>query len=479
MVNILFPRAIISVVLLTLLCATAHARARWPRLHLEYLDKSVCVTEQQVTAHVAYLELKGTLKAAAPEKFRLEMDGKVLEQAPVKHTTIKGRGVPLQLALVVQVSQPYAAALPQVRNGARALLRALPQGSVVTLIAYDSKVHPLASGVSVTEALDAVAGLKEGSREQDLPSLMEALEMGVRRLSLKPQPARRVLVVVSDGLNVSMQRQPFIMLGDRAMKHDISIFPVGFSPADERGPLLNLGEIAKRSVGMFRWARGAEELEGQLKRVARGITEQLLLTFSVEDGCEAPHSLRVALGPARSTSAWSTAAMEPLTGWPAVRLSLRKELGPSWATVAVVLAVALALLLLGVPLAIFLAVRRARGDKPGEPAAQPPMEQAPGPAPDDARYLLVQEGSARDGVWKEIPPGRSRVGAAPDCLRLRLDSRQGVAAHHVEVLLVEGVLTIKDLGPGLLINDRPAREASLMDGDLLQLGQARLRVRRV
>jgi len=467
--------------LLLLFSATAHARAQWPRIHLEHLDHSACASQQQVTAHVAYLELKGTLKSESASKFRLALDGKAQQGPPVGSATLKEQKVPLQLSLVVQVSEPYASALPQVRNGARALLRALPAGSVVTIIAYDSQVKALASGVTAAEALDAVAGIKEGSTERDLPALVAALEMAVRRLGIKPKPTRRVLVLVSDGLNISMQRKPFIALGDRASEKGVTIFPVGFSPADERGPLLNLGEIAKRSSGMFRWARSAQDLEGQLKNVAAGLTEQLLLTFPVADGCVKAHEVQVTLGTARSKP-WAVGAKEPVVGWPAVRLKLRKELGPSWAVLATVGAVALILLLFGVPLAIVMAVRRARRAEAAEVEAAGPAEVAAAPAqgaPEEARYLLVQEGGQRDGAWKEISPGASLIGTAPDCLRLRLDSRQGVAPKHAELRLAEGVLSVKDLGPGVLVNDRSAREAPLGDGDLLQIGQARLRVRRV
>jgi hypothetical protein len=426
------------------------------------------------------MELAGTLNAEPAKSFRLELDGKDQPAPPTSHATLSAKGIPVQLALVVQASEPYAAALPQVRNGARALLRALPPGSVVTLIAYDSQVRPLASGVTAAQALEAVAELKAGSVERELPALVAALEMGIRRLSLKPTPARRVMVVVSDGLNISMRRQLFRALGTGAQQAGIPIFPVGFSPADERGPLLNLGELAKRSVGMFRWAKTADELEGQLKNVAVGITEQLLLTFPVDDGCAKPHTIRVVLGGARSTGA-RVEAKEPITGWPAARLKLRKELGPSWATVAAVLGGALLLLIIGVPAAIFMAVRRARGSVPASPSSSPTSQAAsePQPTADEARFLLVQEGGAHDGVWKEVLPGDNRIGAASDCLRLRLSERQGVAAHHVTLNLSDGVLSVWDMGPGLLVNDQPTRLANLKDGDLLRLGKARLRVRRV
>ncbi len=541
-------KAIAVLLLIALTGGTAEARARWPRLHLEHLDQTLCSMEQQVTAHVAYLELQGTLKEASPEAFRMELDGKELKIAPLKTSTFSGSGLAMQLVLVVQASAPYAAALPHVRNGARALLRALPDKSLVTIIAYDSQVRPIANGVSAKEALEAVAQLKEGSAERDLPALVPALEMGLRRLSLKAKPARRLLVVISDGLNLSLRKKVFRDVGDLAFKEGIPIFPVGFSPADERGPLLNLGELAKRSIGMFRWARSTDQIVAQLESVALGITEQLLLTFAMADACQKPHEVRLALGGQRSNARKMKVSKAPPTGWLGTKLKLRKELGPRWALVLSVGAGALLILLFGVPLAIVLAVRRARRREeaaPQAPAVQeakprtepehaplpdprprqrtqsnrqravtmasqieqpsveapltqtrPPLstqtsgEVTPPPAPlpapppvqpAPAQAFLILEGPPRPGMRLEVSPGIWRLGSAADCLPLYVGRDQGVSTYHAELRFTGPRLSVRDLESraGTRINGHPIQEAELNDGDVLELGQARLRVRRV
>ena len=541
------------------------------------MDQSRCAQEQLVTAHAAYMELQGALRAAAPADFRLELDDTLLENPPVHTATLAGSKQALQLALVVQVSAPHARALPHVRNGARALLRALPEGSLVTLIAYDSQVKPLANGVPAKQAMAAIPQLKEGSLERELPSLVAAVKMGIRRLGIKPAPARRLLVVISDGLNLSMKKDLFRQVGDEALAAGIPIFPVGYSPSDERGPLLNLGEIAKRSVGMFRWAKSADEIVERFESVAAGITEQLLLTFTVADACEKGHTARLVLSGQRSNPR-RLSPMKPLTGWPATRLKLRKELGERWVMVLAAGGAALLVLLVGVPLAIVLAVRRGRRRAAAapqaleEPAAepvedapeqrrrkrtsarhvvdmasqierpaveapltrtkppveapltrtkppveapltrtqppveaplartQPPVEAplartrppveptaaapvaTPPPAvtaPPARRAWLVLEGPPRPGMSLEVSPGSWRLGTAADCLQLLLSRELAVSTYHAELSLSGQGLVVQDLESraGTRVNGQPVSRAALQDGDLLELGQAKLRVR--
>src|SRR6185503_7318303 len=104
----------------------------------------------------------------------------------------------------------------------------------------------------------------------------------------KPRPdgklARRLIVVISDGLNSQMDRKTFKTLGDAAARARVPIHTIAFSPTDERGPLLNLGEMSKRSNGTFRWARTAEDLKAQIDTLADELNKQYVLTFSVNTG---------------------------------------------------------------------------------------------------------------------------------------------------------------------------------------------------
>src|SRR5262249_14900165 len=90
---------------------------------------------------------------------------------------------------------------------------------------------------------------------------------------------RRLIVLVSDGLNFKMDRDTFRKLGTEARAANVPIHSLAYSPGDERGPLLNLGELSKRSNGTFRWAQKQDDLAAQLGTLADEVRKQYVLTF--------------------------------------------------------------------------------------------------------------------------------------------------------------------------------------------------------
>ena len=60
------------------------------------------------------------------------------------------------------------------------------------------------------------------------------------------------------------------------------IHTIAFSPTDERGPLLNLGEVSKRSNGTFRWAKTADDLRAQIDTLTDELNKQYVLTYKID-----------------------------------------------------------------------------------------------------------------------------------------------------------------------------------------------------
>jgi hypothetical protein len=89
-------------------------------------------------------------------------------------------------------------------------------------------------------------------------------------------------------------------VGSRARRLKIPIAPIAYSAIDERGPLLNLGELAKRSGGTLRWARTAADIGRELANLGREIRGQRILTFRVGDHCATDRPVRVIAGSLRS-----------------------------------------------------------------------------------------------------------------------------------------------------------------------------------
>ena len=288
---------VLAVVLLTGLLLPSTSQARKPRLRLESLDHSRCAKEGVVTAWVAELELEGIIRNPSEDSLRLQLDGKALKDPPSKVVKFAASKRPLRLALVIQASEAYSMDFAAIKKGAAALLRALPERSEVAVLHFATEARRAATFGTPAKALSALSGVAAADLSGDV-ALVSAVKMGLRGLA--KAKGRKLLVVISDGLNESPKRALFRGVGDRARKAGVLIHPIAYSPVDERGPLLNLGEIAKRSEGTLRWARRPDELVEQFRNLGHEVNGQLGITFKVPDRCAAAHKMRVTSGRLRS-----------------------------------------------------------------------------------------------------------------------------------------------------------------------------------
>jgi hypothetical protein len=341
----------------------ASASASKPRLRLERVDARACASSGVVDVYLAELELEGVLRDRPPLQFRLLVDGRELPDRPQRVTRFRASSSLLRLTLVLENTASYAASMEQLRRATQDLLRALPATAQVSVIVYDWQVRRIFSAGTPRQAaatLDAIDPSR-GS-EVDL-ALDEALTLGLRTLGPQSPGVRRLLVVVSDGINRSMKRDVFRSLGSRALQAGIPIHPIAFSPIDERGPLLNLGELAKRSRGTLRWARQPAALPEELQNLTREINDQLVLAFRVPDSCRAAHRLQVSTGDLISEPLAIAAAPTPARA------------GRSWLRIVLFGAG----LLLALSLLTLLALWLARGSRPG-PGPPPPRGRSKLPA---------------------------------------------------------------------------------------------------
>ncbi|HEX8950457.1 MAG TPA: vWA domain-containing protein, partial [Polyangia bacterium] len=312
------------------LALSAHASK--PRLRLERIDASSFESDGTVRIFASVVELEGTVDdGRAGPTFALKMDGKSVGR-PEKLQQFQGASEALDLVLVVESSALYGpkqAVVPpppppapkgrheprkkstaapkgkgnkiaadvlkqvapsgdeplaKVKEAVHALLEGLSPRVRVLLIDYgaDMTAHPPFRPAAALES--DVDDLAPDGDAGDL-SLSRALEAALVQLN-KPRPdgkpARRFIVVISDGLNSQMDRKTFKQLGDSAARARVPIHTIAFSPTDERGPLLNLGEISKRSNGTFRWARNAEDLRAQIDTLTDELNKQYVLTYKID-----------------------------------------------------------------------------------------------------------------------------------------------------------------------------------------------------
>lgn len=265
-------------------CCVSHGQvaASKPRLRLERIDTSACTTSGTLVAHVTEVDIDGTLPRRPLSEYRLiDQGNRSLAKRPSHAATFAETKGPLRIALVVERGPAYEANFSRIKSALTDFIRGLPDRGRYTLIAYDHETRRLLHRGTADQMLDALARLGVTGSVID-PALLAALQMGLDALSDAPKPTRKLLVVLSDGIDRLPDWDQFRNLGRRAERLSVAVFPVGFSPIDERGPLLNLGEIAKRSRGTFRWAQQAEQIPKSLSQLARELNEQRVLSFAVK-----------------------------------------------------------------------------------------------------------------------------------------------------------------------------------------------------
>ncbi len=314
----------------------ALAWATKPALRLERIDPSAFASEGKIRLFASLVELEGQVDdGKAAHSFSLRVDGRH-RLKPDKVELFSSAAVPLDLVLVIETSALYGVqklpapppdapppapsptkrkatrkgaappspprkATPQpappppsgelpldrVKDALASLLEGRGAQTRVMVIDYGGEVTPHPPFRPAQAAGGAIDELSPDDESGDL-RLVDAVRAALVELNRpRPEsaentaPPRRLIVVVGDGLNAQMDRKTFRALGDAAASARVPIHAIAFSPGDDRGPLLNLGEISKRSNGTFRWARNADDLKAQIETLTDELDKQYVLSFTL------------------------------------------------------------------------------------------------------------------------------------------------------------------------------------------------------
>ena len=497
-----YAASILGTVLLTV-CAVALATK--PSLRFERIDPSPFAKESKIRVFASLVELEGQFddSKGAPS-FTLRVDGK----NPTKALSVqpfRAAAVPLDVVLVIESSALYgvqkmappsdvapAPTKPSKRKGKPArnekpakqdpkppvapshlapgelpldhvkealatLLEGRSAQTRVLVVDYGGEVTshtPFRPAQAATGAIDDVSPDDESGDLHLVDAVRAALlELNRPREGVEgAAPPRRLVVVVSDGLNAQMDRKTFRALGDAAATAGVPIHSIAYSPADDRGPLLNLGEISKRSNGTFRWAKSADDLKAQIETLADELDKQYVLTFALgldtleghryELECESLRSNVLTYGAGGSLFGWTGSTERQSRLWVIFE----------WAG-----AVLFGLFVLYVLFAIALRVATGHRGKLGAVAS------------------LVFEGSTRNGDRIVLDPKRRVIiGKAGPVV---VDD-PAVSTRHAELGFDGRGWLLSDLGStnGTFVDGRRLDGPMyLQPGQVVQLGQTRLR----
>ena len=190
------------------------------------------------------------------------------------------------IVIVVEANVQYAEVLPVIAETMETqLLAALDDAHTQLAVLPYSETLTKAKLQPLKLARAKVSQIQSDGSAGD-PVLLDTVERALallKKAKTEPEgkPLRKMIVVISDGRDLSNDRERVTRIGTRAAREGVRIHSFAHAPNDIRRPLLLLGELSKRSFGTFRWIRTgkAESWSPAFQQLRDEITQQYVLTY--------------------------------------------------------------------------------------------------------------------------------------------------------------------------------------------------------
>jgi hypothetical protein len=213
--------------------------------------------------------------------FKLVID-KAKQGAGVKAAPFDRMKEPIYIMAVVQLSPVMEEALEPVRKGLRAIADSMTKmpNSRMGIIGYSGDVKVIVENGTAADVGGALPGLKV---DEDAPAevhMIDALNRAIDLLKIPEKGRRKLIVLFSDGIDVSTDKKLFTTTAEKAAREGIVISPIGFAPF-EPGRLRSLIDLAKAARGTARGAKTAAELGPRFEALVREIRKQPVIHFDL------------------------------------------------------------------------------------------------------------------------------------------------------------------------------------------------------
>lgn len=240
---------------------------------------------QRLRIYVSALSLQGqVLDLAEAGGVKVSADGRKLDGG-LAIGTFTPTQTDVAIVVITQVSSEFSTVLPVITEALEAslLAEANEKTTQVALLGYGEAIINGKLG-SLKSARGKVASIiSDGSVGE--PALLDSIERAIvllRKATTKPEgkPLRKMILVIGDGRDASNDRERVTRVGQRAAAAGVRIHTFGYSPKDVRRPLLQLGELSKKSLGTFRWVRGSksDSWTSAFQQVAAELDRQSVIT---------------------------------------------------------------------------------------------------------------------------------------------------------------------------------------------------------
>jgi len=472
-----FARRFVAALVL-LLCSLATPARAADKLRLERIDLSKSPT---MKAYLTLTDGEGrVVSGRGREEFKLILDS--AEQGiAAQLVTFDTSGEPINLVVVVQVSQAMNEVADDVKKGVKMLANALPPKSKMALLAFSSETKRLAELGPPADS-EAAANQLVIDTEFVEVHILDAMRAALDLLNPMPKDQRKLVVLFSDGIDVNMEKKTFQSVGKRAAEANIVIDTVGYGPF-EPARLRNLNEFTKQSNGAERICKSGADVTGEFQNVADELRKQYIATYelALAGGDGKFHTFQIQEESGGHT-AFSNNIIRPVP--PATHPVSTKKEGRRWWLWT--------LCILGGVLFIMFIVWLIFREKDEEPMAFAPSPQQAAGKPrtmaldtgggggkvNAVGWLVAVSGRQADKTFP-LKSGRTVIGTASDC-DVVIDD-QFASSRHCEVRLEGQAFKIVDLGStnGITVNDKKVREHELVDNDRIVMGRTEFKFKSV
>jgi hypothetical protein len=417
--------------------------------------------------------------------------------------TFAASGGDVAIVIAIQGTIDFVPAFSKITGSLDSELLAQPamDRAQVAVVTFGDKSTD-AKLVVAKAARAQVTGLTPESSSDD-PGLLDTVERAINVLkkagAASPRPLRKIVVVIADGRDRAADRERVTRLGQKAAAAGVRIDTIAFSANDQRRSMLVLGELSKRSLGVFRWVRNNDDgsWTATTQQLLDEIANQAVLTYFVgPDADVLGKKLHVVTtGRFETTTNDVKIPAEPTCGGQTCEAGaycvadactiaqpphVRGILG--WILLIGGIAVG-AIVVLGV-IGFVLTKMKQRPKRPvvampmaGMPVPQPQGRAggaAPAPFAATVASLYVASGS-RAGAQLPLRHGFT-IGKLPQC-DLALDDGNASAQHAMLALDAQGAYHIYDLGStnGTFVDGAQIRDHTLAHGQTIKIGSTELR----
>jgi hypothetical protein len=253
-----------------------------------------------LTMYLSYLDEDGKpLEGLKSADIQLSVDA-VSMGTPKTLTQFAATKEPISVVVVCQTAGGLdGPLLAEVKTGLLQLALSIVgiTGSTMGILGYGRSTQRLLEAGSGLEIASAIRELKVDSAVPEL-HMLDTLLTAIDLLKLQPASRRKLIVLISDGSDLSTDSKAFSAVGNCAQEAGIVIDSIGYNQTDAN-KLSTLLQITKRSYGTARVVNSAPELSAGLGLIVEEIQKQYVVTYrlnAVKPGTEISTQLNVEPG---------------------------------------------------------------------------------------------------------------------------------------------------------------------------------------